>query len=496
MRITDILLENPVDSDKYIEPINQLLKKDGVNLPLELSTKEFGGKATVIDFFPTPGQQIQSLSDPVEGKLNGVLRTFSAKKIYKSNDLKNILGDKEEGTVNINKGELAEGYHAAAAFARLTKRPLDNISINDVLSIISRLENGQPLVLSGKEVESKIADRFELTIKLKPASWEAFKDPNTVSSMGKLLTSIITDANQETSRFAERFATNQQYDVARVIGDGVSEESLKKTDVSFENEREKKFVGYSLKVGTTKQIHQVGGGAVKDSKKGKKADPEQRFNILSQGLFAVDGRFPLANIDGVKSKFLQAKSNEEMQQIAYQAATASLNQNLQTDDEEKQFMRNLIGAMKYWMGRDDPSIKVKQFTTSGTYILDPQKVDSLIDNDQIDLVAKYTIEGNLPKIIIGDTVSGKPLVTIRTYRNSKGYIRNYIEKEKLWIDLTMTKHIPNASAKVSKTKPAPQSQPVRSGANKPVATNPKPALKISQPQMGQEPVDDIRFSGE
>lgn len=495
MRINDLLFEANV-SDKYVDAINQLLQKDGVNLPLEVKTKEFGGKTTIVDFYPISGQQIQSLDDPIEGKLNDALRTFPAKKIYKSDDLKNIVGDKEEGTVNINKGELAEGYHAAAAFSRLIKRPLDNISINDVLSIIARLENGQPLVLSGKEVQSKIADRFELTIKLKPASWDAFKDPNTVASMGKLITSIITDANQETSKFAERFATNQQYDVARVIGDGVSEESLKKTDVSFENEREQKFAGYSLKVGTTKQIHQVGGGAVKDSKKGKKANPEQRFNILAHGLFAVDGRFPLANIDSVKLKFLQAKSNEEMQQIAYQAATSSLNQNLQTDDEEKQFMRNLIGAMKYWMGRDDPSIKVKQFTTSGTYILDPQKVDSLIDNDQIDLVAKYTIEGDLPKIIIGDAVSSKPLVTIRTYRNSKGYIRNYIEKEKLWIDLTMTKHIPNAPTKVSKTKPVSQTQPVRSGANKPVATNPKPALKVSQPQMGQDTVDDIRFSGE
>jgi hypothetical protein len=496
MQISEILTEEQVNNVKYVDAINQLLQKNGANLPLQPKVKEFGPHSTIVDFFPDPGQQITSLSDTITGKINGQSRTFTAKKVFKSNDLKNIVGDKEEGTVNINKGELAEGYHAAAAFARLTKRPLENISVNDVLEIISRLENGQPLVLSGKEVQSKIADRFELTIKLKPASWEAFKDPNTVASMGKLITSIITDANQETSRFAERFATNQQYDVARVIGDGVSEESLKKTDVSFENEREKKFVGYSLKVGTTKQIHQVGGGAVKDSKKGKKADPEQRFNILSQGLFAVDGRFPLANIDSAKPKFLKATSNEEMQQIAYQAATASLNQNLQTDDEEKQFMRNLIGAMKYWMGRDDPSIKVKQFTTSGTYILDPQKVDSLIDNNKIDLVAKYTIEGDLPKIIIGDAVSSTPLVTIRTYRNSKGYIRNYIEKEKLWIDLTMTKHIPNVPPKVAQKTPIQPTQQVNSRANKPVATNPKPALKVSQPQMGQEPVDDIRFSGE
>jgi hypothetical protein len=483
MRVLDILIEAQVNDQKYVDPINQLLKKRGTNLPLQPKTKEFGD--SVVDFFPSPGQQITSLADPIKGRLNGKLVTVAASKVFKSDDLKNIVGNKASGSVNINKGELAEGYHAAAAFARLIKRPLSSINVNDVLGIISRLENGQTLALQGKEVESKIADRFELTIKLKPASWEAFKNPNTVSQMGKIIDSIINDANQETSRFAERFATNQKYDVARVIGDGVSEESLKKTDVSFENEREKKFAGFSLKVGTTKQIHQVGGGAVADSKTGRKATPEERFEKLAVNLFAVDGKFPLANIDGVKQQFLQARSNEKRQQIAYQAATQSLNQNLQSDDDEKQFIRNLIGAMKYWMGRDDPSVKVKQFTTSGTYILDPQKIDSLIDNDQLDLVAKYTVAGDLPKIIIGDAISRKPLVTIRTYKNSKGYIRNYIEKEQLWIDLTMVKHIPNVAPKTALAQQQTPVQQKTAPSLTPKATAPKPALKVSQQQMGR-----------
>ena len=201
-------------------------------------------------------------------------------------------------------------------------------------------------------------------------------------------------------------------------------------------------------------MHQVGGGAVVDSKRAKKATPEERFNILAHNLFAVDGRFVLANIEPIKPQFLKARSIEKMQQLAYQAAASSLNKNLQSRDREKKFLRTLIGALKYWMGRDDPNIQIKQFTDKGTFILDPNKIDSLIDNNKLDLTATYSVTDNLPKITIVDTVSGGTLVSIRTYRNSKGYIRNYIEKEKLWSELTLVKHIlPNAP--VPGANPAP-----------------------------------------
>jgi hypothetical protein len=108
------------------------------------------------------------------------------------------------------------------------------------------------------------------------------------------------------------------------------------------------------------------------------------------------------------------------------------------------------------MGRDDPNIKVKQFTNSGTYILNPSLIDKLIDQEELQLVATYTdaAKDNLPKLIIGDAISGKPLVTFRTYKNGKGYIRNYIEKEQLWVDLTQITYIPNKAPKADKVPAA------------------------------------------
>jgi hypothetical protein len=469
MRAREFLAEAVVNNEKYLNVINQLLQQNGVNLQLQPGTTEFGH--VVVDFYPARNQTVTSLSDQIIGTINGKKRSFAVNKVFKSDAIKNIFNNREAGTVNVNKGELAEGYHATAAFARLIKRPLENIDKTDILRIIDQLTNGQPLVLTEPEiVNTSIADRFELVIKLKPAMWEAFKDHATVEKMGKIMDSIIVDANHESSKFAERFATNEKYDVARVIGDGVTDETSKKTDVSFENEREQKFRGFSIKT-LTKQVHQVGGGTIKDGRRHSKASPEERFNILANNLFAVDGRFPLANIESVKPMFVRARSIEKMQQIAYQAAVQSINQNLQTDNQEKQFLKTLISALKYWIGRDDPEIQIKQFTDIGTFIFDTAKVDNLLAQDQLDLIAKYSVKDNLPKIIISDNVSNKSLVTIRTYRNSAGYIRNYIEKEKLWSELMMVKHIPNQPVAAPAASTTPQ-QPV------PTPTTPQPSAGV------------------
>ena len=203
--------------------------------------------------------------------------------------------------------------------------------------------------------------------------------------------------------------------------------------LSIYDKTEKKFADYSLKVGTTKQIHQVGGGAVAGP---RAISPEERFNILQSQLFNVDDRFPLADITPVRKQFLELTDNEERQELAYRAAVISLNKNLETPDEERTFLKNLIGALKYWMVRDDENIKLKQFTGSKTYILDAKRFDDLLKNEDLDLVAEYVDGKATPELTIKDKNSGAKLITIRTYRTSSGYLRNYVEKEALFVKLT------------------------------------------------------------
>lgn len=388
---------------------------------------EFKGM-TPIMLMKVVDTNIPNASELAQKTLETRKTQVSVSKLYKSQDIK-----KASGMADMNKGEVSEGYHAAAAFARLIKRPSEDITGEDVLAVVNKLENGQTYVLKANEVDNPIADEFHVTVSLKPQQWEAFKNPKTATALGGIFKSIVQDANQETARFAEKYASNNRYDYVRVIGDGVSGETETKTDVKFENETEKKFAEYSLKVGTTKQIHQVGGGAIKGN---RAISMEARYDILQNELFGVHGIFQIADISAIKEKFLMANDPDSAQEIAYKEAVRSLNEKLKGDDAEKSFLQGFARALKYWMVRNDEEIKLKQFTDKGTYVLDAKKLNNLHQKNDLDLVAQYKEDASNPKIVIGDRISKKPLVSIRTYKTSSGYIRNYLEKEKLFTELT------------------------------------------------------------
>jgi hypothetical protein len=373
-----------------------------------------GGFAGKINLLTTDGNTITSGKLAKTGEFGGQSRT---------------PGATGEEAVKINMGEIAEGYHAAAAFARLIKRPSTPVTVADVLAVVAKLKNGATYKITAKEIGgSDIADEFHITVSLKPGSWESFKDPLVADKMAKMLAVIAHDANMETSKYADVYQENNRFDYVRVIGDGVSGENETKTDITFANETEMKFAEYSLKVGTTKQIHQVGGGKLS-------LPMGERFDILQNGLFNVDGRFPLADISGIKSTFIKQKDLIKAQAIAYKAATDSMNKRLQGKKQEKQYMQNLISALKYWMVRDNENIKLKQFTQKYTYILDAKKFNEL-ESKGLDLIAVYEGGKGKPEMAIMDRNSGKRLITIRTYQNAKGYVRNYVEKEALFVELT------------------------------------------------------------
>jgi len=345
-------------------------------------------------------------------------------------------GSKDEG-IKFNRGEVIEGYHALAAFVRLQARPSRDITLEEVVKWIPKIKNNETFKLPVKDSENKdITDEFHLTISLKPGTWEAFQRPQEVLKDPKLksyVKDVIDDANAETGPKADAYASNGRYDLIRVVGDGVSGERETKTDINFENETEKKYRGYSIKAGTTAQIHQVGGG--------KKIDkPEEKFRILQDELFGVHGLARLADISGVRDEFIKAlgdnsiKSRLNAQSIAYRAAVDSLNDKLNTDNEEKVFVKTLAKALKFFLARDDDNILLKQFSGTGTWILDPKNFDRLHEQG-LDLVAEYIGRKTNPEIIIKDQFSGMILVQFRTYE-SGGYLRNYIEKGELFKELT------------------------------------------------------------
>ena len=433
---------SPASVPGYIEKVNQILATPDATIEM--------GKDGGHMFKPNPGQQITDLNSVIQGQgknhLGKDTTQVVAKTIYKGAITGAAAADK--GKVDFNRGEVAEGWHALAAFVRLIARPSRDVTLDDVKKFIPNVENGKTYKLPVSDVENKeLSDEFHVTISLKPKQWAAFKQPDEVlkdPEMSKIVSDIVADANSETGRRADVYATNGKYDLVRVIGDGVSGETETKTDINFENETEKKFRGYSIKAGTTSQIHQVGGGGVKDARGQKKATPEERYTILQDELFGVHGRARIADIGQAKSEYLKAAQDESVegrllaQETAYRAAVSSINQKLQNDDDEKSFVRTLAVALKYFQSRDDDTILLKQFTGRGVYILDPKRFDTLHEKG-LDLVAQYNDTKANPEIDIIDAKSNKMLIRFRTYKTSAGYMRNYIEKGPLFVELTNLK---------------------------------------------------------
>lgn len=436
-KLTEATIGNSSESSKpgYINAVNELLK---TNQPLKM-----GDKGQFV-FQPDPGQQVNSEEGGITGKgqnQNGKeVDQIQVKFIFKTPEIKKIGSGKatDDDTIAFNAGEVAEGIHAVAAFVRLIVRPSKQIQLADLYPIVKRLENGKTLVLKAKEVESEIADEFRVTVSLKPEQWNAFKQLEKIQGypkIAKIARDIIDDANQESGRYADMYEKNGKFDSVSVIGDGVSGETETKTDINFDNQTERKYKGYSIKAGSTNQIHQVGGGASKIS-------AEERFDIINKELFGVHGRTQIINIEPAKEKFVQLWNSGrgfEAYRQAYTAAVDAINQELQTDEGENEFVKKLVAALKYWMRRDEEGVVLKQFsgTKKGTYILDAEKLDELQDAG-LNLVAKMASTQD-PTLRVIDTKSKKALFEIRAKGEEKKtgyYFRNIINKGPLFITLT------------------------------------------------------------
>ena len=423
----------------YIEAINQLLKQNS-QFPM--------GPTGAYMFTPTAGQQIQSMEDAIAGKgqdqKGNEVDQIIVKHIHKSPQIKGIGAGKadDDDTINFNAGEVAEGIHATAAFVRLITRPSKRIELANLYPIIKRLDNGKTLILKAKEASGAIADEFRVTVSLKQETWNAFKQLNVIAPYKKIATiaqNIIDDANEESGKYADMYEKNGKFDSVSVIGDGVSGETETKTDINFDNETERKYKGYSIKAGSTRQIHQVGGGSVK-------LPAEGRFDVINKELFGVHGRVQLINIEDSKKEFVNLWNSGkafEAYRHAYTQAVEEINKELTTDKAENSFIKKLIMALKYWMRRDEEEVVLKQFTgtKNGTYILDVRKLDEYQD-EGLNLVAIMAGTSE-PTLRINDAITNKMFVEIRAKGEEKAngsvYFRNIVNKGPLFSALTNIK---------------------------------------------------------
>jgi len=338
-----------------------------------------------------------------------------------------------------NKGEVAEGILGCGTFARLLVRPSAPVTSLDIENVIKRLPKDAPdkggwheLTLTAQEVDNPIADYFTLTLNLKHDTYMDFIDPKKWGVMQQITTGVAEYVNDNLERYTNYFQANGKVDTVKVIADGVTGETDTKVDVflthSLDGGPEKTLQHFdmSVKVGSTKQMGQVGGG--------KQKEPlTVRYSILKEmwDRFNVD-------LTPIEDQFITADSVEQGYRIAYTEATKQLSSQLTSEENEKNFLVKLLDAIKFFATLNDDRVKLVQFTdlkAGGYYVLDFKKLDRMMDKDKVDLEARMIETAKHPKITIFNKITGKEFLSVRMYQNSKGYIRNYIEKEKGLVDL-------------------------------------------------------------
>jgi len=377
-----------------------------------------------------------------------------------------------------NKGEVAEGILGTALFLRFI-RP-DEVSADSIISFITdvltdhktrddkgnsaisvKVTGSKPHVLEDSAV-IEFADEFKLLIKLKKRAMEGFLDREFLSGpMAKLIKGIAHFANIRVKKYSNYFRKNKKADSIAIKSDGVSgegalkpkegesssEEDISKTDVEvFVNQETKdengniktikrvlKHLNLSVKVGSTKQIGQHG-GLGKDSSLGERFDKTvsfwQRFGI---------------DVTPIKSTFVEQQDIISAYDALYTFAAQQMNNkfNMLSDQGDIELITKLGKALQFYGSANKKDLSLIQFTDKGGFfMLDFNKLGRLLEKDIINYynfgARVVRDENGLPKLEIVNTKDatlpiesvGKNniFISIRMYRTSDGYVRNYVEK--------------------------------------------------------------------
>lgn len=303
----------------------------------------------------------------------------------------------EVKTAIANRGNVMEGVLGAATTARLMKRPGSDISIQEVINVIKRMpqEGGGGVVKFNAPGENNITDVFELTVRLDPAHYEDFIDTDLLqkdAKMAKYLVQVVAYCNEAATveRYAKFFETNERPDVVQIVADGVSDNTGRKTDIYMiyiddNGDRKVKHFDISLKAGTTPQFGQAGGGS-------SVAPPNDENFTKLKDMFEVFG----VDITGIHNAYLASNSFAEAYAKGYSYAAKIFNEMLAGNnaDNEMKFMQRFINGIKFHGTLNDDSVKLLQFEENKFYLLDFSKLSRLYEADDIDLAAKYQMQGN------------------------------------------------------------------------------------------------------
>ena len=392
------------------QPLTKTLKGAGTKVAIG------SGVGVTVKLKDANGLQIQ---------LTGAVNMGSGFNHYKGSE------SDEGGKAGVaNRGEISEGVLGAAIVAKFAKRTEDGIgeiTVEDVGNVLSALgktgKDEYTTNIAGRDGANK--DTLVFVLRLKTAPYKDLMDPAKRSMIADLFSSAVKYANSSMSqRYATFFYHNHKDDMIKVISDGISDESGRKTDVYVEvespigSQARTTKLDVSLKAGPVKQFGQVGGTGF-----------DKLVELFTR--FGVD-------ISEFEESYNKEQNKVEALTMIYTGAAELLTQHMSGDKREEQFIKEVINGINYFGTLNNPNVKLVQFDKGDYSVIDFNRLHKFVK--KINLVADIvTDKEGKPQIQVKDQTSGERFLTIRAKIENKvdkagtpyKYFRNIIEKESL-----------------------------------------------------------------
>ena len=429
---------------KYVIPTTEILTEAMTNSkPISVGVKSLVLKNN--PFNKTAIKEWQKLGDGSEKQqtdaLNIPLQTTDTKTPI---ILIGSLGKPK--TVNVNKGNVAEGLIAVAVAARFLNKN-DAITSDDVFGLIHKLAKSNKVKnYSGKtgkyiEVEypspnknPKINDIVKIYISLAEVNMTALLNPKNKGILEDYVISAVQYANYKNVRkWAITLYENNRFDTIEVISDGLGGETTTKVDfrVKVTNDKGKLVpvnIDLSLKAGDVKQFGQVGG-----------SEFEKQVQLWDT-LFGYGTKINTLE-ETYDNLMFRKKKPAEALTLVYEKIKQLLDEDLNGNNRNKT-LKKMADGLDFYLTRGEKSVSLLQLgKPKGSATLYEFKDTNKKIGGLRNLSTEITFSGEdkLPILMISS--DNNDLFRIRAKKENKPagpYIRNYLEKESLMSDLFAT----------------------------------------------------------
>lgn len=536
MRSKEFLSEDNLSAATFykLDRLNELIRRLETGSPFQDSTgKEVIVKATRAEINSL--KALRKLYDKtgtmpgghsaMVGKIPHYIGGVRLSSLFKDPKIGGLGGSKiasdSDAKAGGNIGPALELWKSVAIYARLTHREDRPINFNDLKSLVGELDTNKELIKKEKsdtdvvvsklfkevpDFNKKVKDTLSLKIDLGlgPYQRAVAASPTDAKLWGNIQGVLkFVNENNALKRYNKIFSMNGRVDpikVALVGGSGAKTDiqtsyldTSKPPEVGADGKprHEQKSLPsltFSVKSGSSK-VHQSPGTTVEGI----------RTMFTSLGLSTTDADAAVKKTGYQEKLKLKKGSVEDPKAIIqrhnaladiFGIAAQELDNKLRglNDKGEGEFIKHFLSTLTQAFTGGANLIYV-DFDAKGTYFkLNPHQITNLTNFVDLGSAIRKTPKGLLLEVT--DTNSSRVLFQMRLQSNTSGRLTILFElRDLLKLTKEATEKLNLPMQKPKPTHPAPT----------PALT--KPALKVSQPTIGQKPSEpeddtDYRFSGE